>query len=399
MTSTDTNANGSSDDTTRAPAAAPSGARGPRVLVVDDDAILLTAIGRILREDASSVSLAHDARQALERLQSEEYDVIVSDIEMPGMNGLELLRAVRARDLNLPVIFVTGAPSVESASRAVEYGAFRYLVKPVDRDDLRAAVAEAHRLRDLARHQRAGGSGSRAALERSFHLAMATLQVAYQPIVLAETRTAIGYEALMRPREPDLSSPPALLEAAEKLGSLHMLGRRIRALVSAQMEATPGSATFFVNLHPADLADPELYRREAPLSRCAGRVVLELTERASLEGIADLDGRLRDLRQLGFRIAVDDLGAGYAGLSYFARVAPEIVKIDMSLVRNVDKDAVRQRVVSSLVSLAASLRMLVVGEGIETVEERDTMVRLGCTHLQGYNLGKPGPAFPDAHWR
>lgn len=371
-----------------------------RVLVVDDDAAVATLVARGLRGIAGRISVASDAHEALARLAQEDYDVVVSDIAMPGMSGLDLIRAVRARDLDLPVILVTGAPSLEGAATAVELGAFRYLQKPIDLPRLQHSVEEAARLRGLARTK--GGavtSRERSALESAFRRAMSTLRVAYQPIVAADTRHPAGYEALMRSGDPALASPPAVLDAAEKLGALHLLGRRIRNLVGGEIERSRVGRTLFVNLHPADLADDDLYDAASPLSRYADQVVLELTERSSLEGVGDLQARLAKLRALGYRIAVDDLGAGYAGLSYFAMVKPEIVKIDMSLVRDVDSDPVRQQVVRSLVALASGLGMEVVAEGIETASERDTMIHLGCTYVQGYALARPGPAFPDIEWR
>lgn len=367
----------------------------PRVLIVDDEPAVAAALARVVSGTGAEVSVLHDATAALRALETTEFDVIVSDLAMAGMSGTELLRAVRARDLDLPVIQITGAPSVESAATAVELGAFRYLTKPLSPDVLRKAVLEAAHLRSLSR---ARGGEDRLRLDQSLRRALKTLRVAYQPIVSCATRETIGFEALMRSTEPALTTPAAVIDAAEKLGLLHTLGRRVRNIVAAQIEDAPRATAIFVNLHPSDLADPDLFDPASPLSRVARQVVLELTERASLEAVPDLELRFESLRALGYRLAVDDLGAGYAGLSYFARVQPEIVKVDMSLVRGVDADVVRQRVVHSLVSLATGLGMEVVAEGIETAAERDCVVRLGCTYVQGYALARPGPAFPSITW-
>ena len=372
---------------------------GPRVLVVDDDPAFAKFLQRALLDMVRSLAVANDAKEALQRLATQEYDVVVSDVQMPGMTGHDLIRAARAQDLDLPIILVTGAPSVEGAASALEVGAFRYLSKPIDIPRLRECVGRAFAMRELARTK--GGlvtTAARSELEVAFRRALSTLKMVYQPIVDVTTKEPAGYEALMRPNDPTLASPPAMLDAAEKLGALHLLGRRIRNLVAGEIERSGTYRNVFVNLHSADLADEDLYDPASPLTRQAPRVVLELTERASLEGVADLEKRLERLRALGYRLAVDDLGAGYAGLSYFASIHPELVKIDMSLVRDIDHDPVRQRVVSSLVSLAVGLGMEVVGEGVETVAERDMMVRLGCHYLQGYALARPGPAFPAPRW-
>jgi EAL domain-containing protein (putative c-di-GMP-specific phosphodiesterase class I) len=375
---------------------ASDGKEGPRVLVVDDDELVTKSHAQVLRRVASSVVTTTSSKDALARLRSDPYDVVVADIHMPELDGTALLQAVRERDLDLPVIFVTGGPTLESATRAIELGAFRYLTKPVETDELRKVVLDAARSRALSRAK--SGVTPRADLERAFRSAIARLRMAYQPIVAAETRVTTAFEALMRSDEPQLPNPPAVLDAAEKLGALHLLGRHVRNLVASDMDGEAAPPQVFVNLHSADLADPQLYDPAAPLSRHARRVVLEITERASLESVSDLDARREQLRRLGYRLAVDDLGAGYAGLSYFARLSPDIVKIDMSLVRDVDTAPVKQQVVVTLLMLAGSFGMEVVAEGVETKAERDTVVSMGCTYVQGYFLGKPRPGFEPGTW-
>jgi EAL domain-containing protein (putative c-di-GMP-specific phosphodiesterase class I) len=151
--------------------------------------------------------------------------------------------------------------------------------------------------------------------------------------------------------------------------------------------ALPGDV--FVNLHPSDLMDDTLLAPDAPLSRYAPRVVLEVTERASLERVAELSSRVQRLRGLGYRLAVDDLGAGYAGLASFAALTPEIVKLDMALIRGLDKDPVKRKLVESIGRLCVDLGIQVVAEGIETEEERQAAVASGCGMLQGFLIGRP----------
>jgi EAL domain-containing protein (putative c-di-GMP-specific phosphodiesterase class I) len=182
------------------------------------------------------------------------------------------------------------------------------------------------------------------------------------------------------------------------LDQLDRLGRTVREKASQGMLRTNSDALLFVNLHTTDLLDPQLVDEEAPLTQIAHRVVLEITERSSIDKIKDVRDRVAQLRQLGFKIAVDDLGAGYAGLTSFALLEPEIVKLDMSLVRNVHKSGTRQKLIQSMTMLCKDMGMMVVGEGVETREERDALVGLGCDLLQGYLLAKPGPAFPEVNW-
>jgi EAL domain-containing protein (putative c-di-GMP-specific phosphodiesterase class I) len=326
----------------------------------------------------------------------------VSDIAMPGMDGIQLLRAVREKNLDVPVILVTGSPDVRTALEAVEHGVLRYLVKPVEVADLRKVVSRAVQLHKLAKIKRealehlGGGAmqvGDRAGLEAAFTRACSSIWMAYQPIVDWNRRTVFGYEALVRSQEPAIPHPGALFDAAERLGRLAALGRLIRATTAVTAVNAPPGTMVFVNLHPQDLLDDELYQPEAPLSGIASRVVLELTERASLDDVKDLRARVAQLRKMGFRIAIDDLGAGYAGLTAFAQLEPEVVKLDMSLVRDVHNSATKQKLIQSMSTLCHDLGMQVVAEGVETVEERDVLAGLGADLLQGYLFARPAKGF------
>ncbi len=156
----------------------------------------------------------------------------------------------------------------------------------------------------------------------------------------------------------------------------------------------PPDAVLFVNLHACDLLDPELYEARAPLTRIASRVVLEITERASLDGVKDIPARLRDLRHRGFRIAIDDLGAGYAGLSACVALEPEFVKLDMFLVRNVHECRIRQRLIETIMAMRSGMHMKIIAEGVEVAAECHQLQAFECRLMQGYLFARPGPPFP-----
>jgi EAL domain-containing protein (putative c-di-GMP-specific phosphodiesterase class I) len=151
----------------------------------------------------------------------------------------------------------------------------------------------------------------------------------------------------------------------------------------------------FVNLHLLDLFDKQLLSPFAPLSKVASRVVLEITERTSLEGQIDLRYRVAELRELGFHIAIDDLGGGHARMGTFTPLDTDFVKLDMSLVRDVDKHQLKQRLIRSVTQLCREQGTQVIGEGVETEAEAEVLVDLGCDLLQGYLIARPGPPFVD----
>lgn len=369
-----------------------------RILLVDDEPQILEFYTAVLSPKGYALETAGDGTEAVQKLATSRFDLIVSDVSMPGMDGLSLLSTVRATDLDVPVILITGGPSLETAMKALEYGALRYITKPVEPKALRAVVEYGIGLHRMARLKREalkllrgqeGIAADRAGLEARFAIAVDDLWLAFQPIVSWSGRKIIAFEALVRSGEPTLANPVELIETAERLGKLHDLGRRIRGAVATAIPRLPGGSEVFANLHPFDLEDADLYSPKAPLSLFSKRVVLEITERASLDTIGDARKKIAKLRELGFRIALDDLGAGHAGLSTFAKVEPDLVKLDMSLTRGADKEPIRKQVITSMVELCRKLNMEVVTEGIETPAERDAIASAGCDLMQGYLFARP----------
>src|SRR5581483_12029737 len=119
-------------------------------------------------------------------------------------------------------------------------------------------------------------------------------------------------------------------------------------------------------------------------------------ERAPLDRFPRAAAVIGELRDLGFRIAIDDLGAGYAGLTSFAVLEPEFVKLDMSLIRDIHRSPIKQKLVRSMTNLCHDMGVTVVAEGVEVPEERDAAIDAGCHLLQGYLFAKPAKPFPNA---
>jgi EAL domain-containing protein (putative c-di-GMP-specific phosphodiesterase class I)/CheY-like chemotaxis protein len=375
----------------------------PRVLVAEDDPGLLEVLASLLADSGYEVLAAQSGRQAIALLREANVDIVLTDIVMPDATGVDVLRAAREQHLDTPVILMTGDPSVPTAVEALSLGALNYLVKPVSEATLLAAVSEALSLSRLAIVRRqavaemGGGrfSADRAGLDAVFTRAQAGLWVAYQPVLWAQTGALFGSEALLRTTEPEVATAGAFLDLAERVDGIPGLGRLVRRRIVADL---PGlSEAVLVNLHPVELTDPDLGGDMDPLSPFADRVVLEITERNSLSGIGDLRERSRRLRAKGFRVAVDDLGAGYAALSTFASLEPDMVKIDMSLIRGLDQHPTKRKLVASITELCRDLGILVVAEGIETASERDVLLEVGCDLFQGHLFGRPAalPASVD----
>jgi EAL domain-containing protein (putative c-di-GMP-specific phosphodiesterase class I) len=227
-------------------------------------------------------------------------------------------------------------------------------------------------------------------LEIGFERAMAALHLVFQPIVEGRALKLFGYEALVRSDSDLLPDPCSLLDAAERLHRVERLGRAIRRRVADDFnEARGANGLVFVNLHALDLADRSLSSHYSPLWKLRDRVVLEITERTSLEGVVDARYRVAALREMGYRIAIDDLGAGHSRMNRFTLLDTDFVKLDMSLVRDLPKHRERQRAVWNIISMCRDQGIRVVGEGVETVDECETLVELGCELLQGFLIARP----------
>jgi EAL domain-containing protein (putative c-di-GMP-specific phosphodiesterase class I) len=237
---------------------------------------------------------------------------------------------------------------------------------------------------------------SLAHLEAQFDRALPQCWMAFQPIVAASGSRRFGYEALLRCTDPELSHVGLLLDAAERLERTTQLGRLVRTQVASTFAAAPiERGLVFVNLHLRDLFDASLSSPFSSLTRLARRVVLEITERSSLEGLAGVADRVAELREIGYAIAIDDLGGGHARMAHLTPLDTDFVKLDMSLVRDLDSHPVKQRLVASIIELCRDSGVRVIGEGVETEGEAEILRHLGCDYLQGYLIARPGPAFVD----
>lgn len=377
-----------------------------RVLVVDDDDGFRRVCTRVLASEGWDVVEAPNGRLAIDAVNGSQtpFDCVLSDVNMPELDGFGLVQAVRTHDDDLPILLMTGDPSLDGAVRAIDYGAVSYITKPfTSTEALAAAVARAARRHGVTRMRRRAESYQRAlygeepeiiadGIEQRFQRAIDKAWMAFQPIISFGHRRVFAYEALLRTDEESLRRTDIFIATAERLDKVHQLGRTVRKAVGAAVASAPADALIFVNVHGLELTDEDLFSSSNGLAPYAKRIVLEITERTGLDPAAG-PKRVAMLRKLGYRIAVDDLGAGYAALGALASLEPDVVKLDMSLVRDIDRHPVKQRVVTAIAKLCTELGSQVVAEGVETDAERIACTDAGIDLLQGYLFAKPARGF------
>jgi len=217
----------------------------------------------------------------------------------------------------------------------------------------------------------------------------------YQPIVDFKRQNIFGYESLIRgPSDSPLHNPVMLFDAARHEGRLTDLDLLCRKTGIRGFKERRLDGKLFLNATPQGLLEPQHrsgltleFLHEIGLS--PENVVIEITEQYPLTDFNFMDNALEHYREMGFEIAIDDLGAGYSGLRRWLELRPEYVKIDRHFIQNIHADAIKQSFVRSIVDIAKGLNCHVIAEGIETYEECQTLIEIGIGFGQGYYFSKP----------
>lgn len=368
------------------------------MLLLDDDASVLQVLRMALRAGDFEVLTATSPAQALRILGERDVSVVLSDDRMPEMRGMEFLSIVKDLRPQAIRMMLTGELDVRCAAAAINVaGVFRFLLKPCSSADLQRAVADAlGEWRARAEQQALAVAPPVRDAERdapNFDAGLDKLWLAFQPIVRAANGETVAYEALARSREARLETPDKLLQVAAELGRLLDFERRVREVAVDNMAKLPPGCEMWVNIHPVSLQDDELASDSGVLTPFAPRIVLEITERSALQDTESLRRRIEQLRALGFRIAIDDLGSGYSGLNSFASLSPEFVKYDRELIQGLATSSTRRMLVESINSVCSRSAVRTVAEGVEHQADLDQAVGAGCEMLQGYLIGRPAPEF------
>lgn len=232
-------------------------------------------------------------------------------------------------------------------------------------------------------------------------IAAESVRTLVHPIFRLDDLSVVGYEALSRgPENSEFERPDKLFKVAYDADLVMTLERLCRKRAFQTAANLPEGRMLFINIEPEAVGDPEL--RDIMFTTLLADsnvkpedIVFEITERTAITDFASFRATLEYLRTLGFRIAVDDGGAGYGSLQCLAEVRPEWLKIDISLIRGIDTDSVRRSLVGSMALFAERLGVKLVAEGIERREELEVVRELGVEFGQGFLFCKPMTPFPS----
>lgn len=222
------------------------------------------------------------------------------------------------------------------------------------------------------------------------------LQIVFQPLVDVLKGEIYGYECLMRGLRADGSiiGPETLLEQAKNADLLFNLDRLSREMALHQAVESQLQGRISINFLPSAIYNPEMCLRDTvawaqELNIDPARIMFEVVETENIKDFGHLKSILDFYREKGFKTALDDVGSGYAGLNMLAELMPDLIKIDRTLVQNIQQLPIKQSIVEALVNISKTNNIEVLAECVETEAERDYLMSQGISKMQGYLFGKP----------
>ena len=228
--------------------------------------------------------------------------------------------------------------------------------------------------------------------------------MAFQPIVDIQSETVWGFEALVRGTNGE-PAPSILSRVNEENRYRFDQAARVKAIETAGPLFAGENFRLSINFLPNAVYEPSACIRTslaaaAKVGFAREQLMFEFTENEKMQDVKHVSNIVEAYKRFDFITAIDDFGEGYSGLNLLAALQPDLVKIDMNLIRNIDKDRVRRAIVNGIVTIARDLSMMVIAEGIETEAECSTLRDLGLRFFQGYLFAKPAlRALPIVNYR
>jgi EAL domain-containing protein (putative c-di-GMP-specific phosphodiesterase class I)/AmiR/NasT family two-component response regulator len=380
-----------------------------RVLIAEDEPGVRRALAELITGEASLelVGEAGHAHQAVELAQVHHPDVALIDVKMPGGGGQRAARDIRSFSPRTRVLALSAYNDRVSVLEMLRAGAVGYLVKGSSArqivDAIRAtargqgalsAEVAADVIQELAGQLRQEEELVRRRGEQVQSirrvLAGQGLTMLFQPLADLQTGAVVGLEALARFDSQRWRAPEIAFREAAGVGLLVDLELAAIRSALAQIDGLPDEAFLSINMSPATVMSARFM--ETISTAPADRVVIEITEHAQVDDYTALNEALAMLRGRKVRLAIDDAGAGFSSLQHIIRLAPDFIKLDITLTRGIDEAPVRRALATALISFASEIGAAIIAEGIETAGEFDTLRALGVPFGQGFYLARPGPA-------
>ncbi|TFB46762.1 putative bifunctional diguanylate cyclase/phosphodiesterase [Cryobacterium tagatosivorans] len=388
--------------------------RGVAVLFIDLDRfkVVNDSLGHhsgdaVLVEVAARLRQGARASDTVARIGGDEFVVVCPDVD--SSRDVAHLADALQKSVALPIEIGEHVASVD-ASIGIAFG--------VGHDDPEAILRDADQAMYLAKDRGRAryevfDDDLRGRIDRRLDTEIALrsavdlgqIETWYQPIVDLRERTVVATEALARWRRPErgLVMPGEFIAIAEEVGLIKEIGSTVLGQACLAATALEGGMAVSVNVSPRQFVRDDfgaVVKRALSTSGLApNQLWLELTESAVMDAIGSAARTFQELRDLGVRLAIDDFGTGYSSFTHLREFDVDLLKIDMTFVRDIENSARDRAIVEGVVRLADSLKLEVVAEGIETTGQLELLREMGCRYGQGYLFSKPAPqAAPVVHF-
>jgi EAL domain-containing protein (putative c-di-GMP-specific phosphodiesterase class I) len=378
---------------------------GMGVLIVDDNESNIALLSALIHEEGlTRVFTETDSRKVRDRLREHRPDLVLLDLHMPHVDGLQVLAQIKAHAAGdyLPVLVLTADTTTGARDQALSHGAQDFLTKPFDAVETTLRIANLLETRELhANLRRAGVVPTAPAPEPPADPEVTRRRIqgvldgnrvtpVYQPIVDLNTRKAVGYEGLSRFYDRRHGGPDRWFDDAFTVGLGVDLEWSAAQTLLPFLDQIPAGTFLAINLSPATVLHV-IENELCPPENCPN-IVIELTERVPIQDYAAVRGALEEMRSQGARLAADDRGSGFAGFRHLVSLAPDIIKLDIGLLREFHFKSGQLAITNALVTFAEDVGAQVIAEGVEEAGELELLQELGVGWAQGYHLGMPSPA-------
>jgi EAL domain-containing protein (putative c-di-GMP-specific phosphodiesterase class I)/CheY-like chemotaxis protein len=381
----------------------------PRLAIIDDEAEICDFIGRVAGECGFDVFTTTSSSMFMSRVQEIAFDVVILDLHMPGIDGIELLRELAAQGSRAQILLASGVDSkiMDAAvrvgrERSLDMGGFIH--KPIRLQELRQLLRGLAPKSDAARRPLASAEMSEDDLAQAIERDELVLH--YQPQMDLVSARIVGVEALIRWQHPALGLLPPLtfLPLADATGLIVPMTDWLYRTAIGQVgnwRKQGLSLRVALNLSaklPFDYDMPERIAAVCDQNEFEpDHLTLELTETAAMDDPVRLIDVFTRLRMKGFHLSIDDFGTAYSSLVQLQRLPFTEMKIDKSFVMTMLDSEASGIIVETIIGMARNMRMKSVAEGVESAAVLDTLRAKGCDQAQGYFISRPVPAklIPD----
>lgn len=366
------------------------------VLLVDDEKSLTQMLCMLLETRGYHVDVAFSAEEALQKI-SPYLDLIILDLILPDIHGFEVCRRLRANEKTrqIPIIMLSAQSLYEDRIQGLYLGADDFLPKPCEHEELIARMEVLMR-RCSGSGKKENQRGDRIVCELRKILDQALIIPNFQPIYAFNPFRLYGLEVLTRPKvEGYLSNPEHFFNAALQYGLYTDIEILSWSMALAELKnIADNDLKIFLNCSPYFIESSQFMRVRALVDKnfiSAENVVLEITERSAISNFKLFFDHLHCYREYGFRIAIDDVGGGYASLQSIVETKPNIIKIDRQFIRALQAEPFKLSMVKLVVAFCKENNILSIAEGIEDQKDLSTVQELSVDAGQGYFLYRPTP--------